>query len=95
MKLVRQAAAAPRGDSGIADDLLLHEYPRRFTQKVSSKHWRKLWINWQSEPAAVQLDGLPEKSVRIEDFWRKTDLTASQTIILPGHSCLLTDIFCS
>ena len=93
--LVRKAAAAPRGHSGIADDLLQREYPRRFTQKVNSKHWRKLWINWQSEPATVQLDGLPEKSVRIEDFWRETDLTASKTIILPGHSCLLTDIFCS
>ena len=95
IELIRKAAAAPRGHGGSADDLLYYEYPRRFTQKVSSKHWRKLWINWQAEPETVELDELPEKTVRVEDFWQKTELTDRQTVILPGHSCLLADIYSS
>ena len=94
LELVRKAASAVRGRAGTADDLLQAEYTQKFTQQVSSKHWRKLWINWQPEEKSITLDKLPENATELSDFWHDRKFSRNQTVTLKPNSCLLLDIYC-
>ncbi|MBE6366281.1 MAG: hypothetical protein E7052_00010 [Lentisphaerae bacterium] len=94
LELVRKAASAVRGRAGTADDLLQAEYAQKFTQQVSSKHWRKLWINWQPEEKSITLDKLPENATELSDFWHDRKFSRNQTVTLKPNSCLLLDIYC-
>ena len=92
IELVRKAAAAPRGNSGFAEDLLQDEYAKIYIQQVNSHHWRKLWINWQSTEQTVRIEKLPIAEAKVIDFWHGKELSVNQNAVLPGKSCLLIDI---
>ncbi len=93
LNLARKVVAAAPGDAGIPLDLFKSKYPRQWVQQYEHGQ-RVLVINWENEPARVELDlaGMEVATDAVRDFWQGGSVDHAGGVIsldLAPRSCRL------